>query len=84
MGKVKFPLLNPLPWPEGSYKIGSVCLSVLPSVIPSVHKFSQGWLSSFFQKLSMVLGAHIYLCVAEQDFLEKNPHWAKTTKNGQK
>ena len=73
---VVFDDLNPRPQPEGSYKIGSVC----PPVLPSVRKFSRDWLISFFLKLSMVLGAHIYLCVTETDFLEK----AKMTKNGQK
>ena len=50
---------------EGSYKIGSV--------LPSVPKFSQNWLISFFLKLRMVLGAHMQLLVTEPDFLEKNP-----------
>ena len=54
---------------EGSYKIGSV----LPSVLPSVPKFSQNWLISFFLKLRMVLGAHMQLLGTEPDFLEKIP-----------
>ena len=68
-------LLDPRPRPEGSYKIGSVR--------PSVRKFSRDLLISFFLKLSMVLGPHIYLCVTTGSF-GKNPHQAKMTKNGQK
>ena len=71
-------LLDPWPRPEGSYKIGSVCRSVFPSV----RKFSQNWVISFFVKISMVLGAHIYLCVTA-GFFGKNPHQAKMTKNDQ-
>ena len=40
--------LDPLPWPEGSYKIGSVRPSVRPSFLPSVRTFSRDWLISFF------------------------------------
>ena len=39
---------GPQPWPEGSYKIGSVPPSVLPSDLPSVRKLSRDWLISFF------------------------------------
>ena len=36
LGKVKFPLLDPQLYPEGSYEIGSVCPSVRLSVSPGV------------------------------------------------
>ena len=61
-----FRYLNSLdsgPRPEGSYNIGSVCLSSLPSILPSM----------LFLKLTMVLGAQIWLCKTEPDFLEKIP-----------
>ena len=48
-----------------------VCLFVLPSFRLSVQKFSWDWLIWFFQKLSMVLGVHVLLRMAESDFLEK-------------
>ena len=46
-------LLDPRPWPEGSYEIGSV----RPSIRLSVSFLGIG--SLVFFKLSMVLGAHI-------------------------
>ena len=55
---------------------------VCPSVLPSVRTFSRNWLISFFLKLSMVLGAHIY--VWQSRIFWRNPHLAKMTKNGQK
>ena len=75
---------------EGSYKSRSVCLSVCLSVLPQVHKFSRNWLISFFLKLSMVLGVHIWLYVTKPDFCKNSPakmtknYPAKITKNDQK
>ena len=82
-----FLFLDTRAWPEGSYERGSTLLSVhLPyslSVLLSVRKFSQNWLICFFLTLGMVLGAHIWLHVTEQDFFEK---WmmSKMVKKGQK
>ena len=58
--------------------------SVRPSVRPSVcsQVFSE-LAYQFFLKLSMVLGAHIQLCVTA-GFFRKETHQAKMTKNGQK
>ena len=61
--KEKLGFLDPRPQLEGSYKIGSVHLSILLpillSILPSVSKFSENWLISFFVELCMMLGAHI-------------------------
>ena len=68
--------LDPRPWPERSYKIGPV--------FPFFH-LSVSFLridSLVFSELSVVLGAHIQLCVTAR-FFGKNPHQAKI-KNGQK
>ena len=65
-------VLHPQPWLEGSYKIGSVCLSFRPSLCLSVSFFGIG--SLVFLKLSIVLGAHIQLCMTELDFFGKNPY----------
>ena len=46
-----------------------VCSSFHPSNF--VRKFSRDWPISFFLKLSMVLGPHVFLCVTEPDFLKK-------------
>ena len=54
--------LDPWPRPEGSYKIG--CLSVQPSIHPSIHAFSETYHG--------VRGADI-VCKTEPDFLEKIP-----------
>ena len=40
-------------------------------VCPSVQKFLWNSLFSFFRELKMVLGAHVMLCMAESDVLEK-------------
>ena len=75
--------MDPWPRPEGSCKIGSVPVrpSVLPSIFPSVYKFSENWLISFFWNL--VLGAHIQLCLTA-GFFKKNSHQKKITRSGQK
>ena len=52
-------------YPEGSYKIGSV----RPSVLPSVQAFSWNCIINFFLKFGMVLEFHVKLCVPEPDFL---------------
>ena len=62
---IQMSLLDPQPWLEGSYELGS---AFLPSFRPEVflrlaHKF--------FLKLSMVLEANVVLCVTELDFSEK-------------
>ena len=62
--------LDPRPRPEGS---------VRPSFRLSVSFFGIGSLV-FFLKLSIVLGAHIQLSVAEPDFLEKFPNGQKSPK----
>ena len=72
--------LEPRSQPEGSYKIGSVCPSLRPSVCLQVFS---GLAHQFFLKLGMVLGAHIQLCVTA-GFCGKNPDRAKMAKNGQK
>ena len=74
-------LLDPWPRSEGSYKIGSVHPSVLPSirrsfhpsVRPSVH------LSVSFHRI----GSYLVMCDRAR-FFGKSPHWAKMTENGQK
>ena len=55
-------------WPEGSYELGSVRPSTLPT---SSGSFLGIGSLVFFLKLSMVLGPHVFLCVAEPDFLKK-------------
>ena len=71
------------PWLEGSYNIGSFRPSIRHSDCPWV--FSE-LAHQFFLKLSMMLGAHIQLCVTEPDFLAKSPSgkndqkWSKWTK----
>ena len=67
-------LLDAWPQPEGSYKIGTVCLSVHLS-------------ASFFRTSSLAFSETEHgvwglskLCVAEPEFSEKNPHWAKMAK----
>ena len=57
----------------------SFCPSYSLSNLSSECKFSRNWLISFFVKLSMVLGTHIYLYVKELD-----PHQARMTKNSHK
>ena len=62
-------------------------VSFLPSILPSVCKFSRNWLIIFFLKLSMLLAAHIQLYATEPDFLEKIPigqKLPKMVKNGPK
>ena len=71
--------LDPLLWPEGFFKLWSVC--------PSVRKFSWDWLLSFLMKLSMVLKACVLLCVRAPTFWKKKkcpPKWGKWAKNRQK
>ena len=58
--------LDPWPWLEGLYELGSVCLSV--------WKFSWDCLISFFLKLSMVFRAYVVLCATEPDFFLP-PKW---------
>ena len=57
--------------------------SVLPSFCPFVWKFSWDWLISFFLKFSMVLGAHVLLCVTAR-FFEKSIFVQKIGEMGQK
>ena len=71
-------LLDAWPQPEGSYKIGTVCLSVHLS-------------ASFFRTSSLAFSETEHgvwglskLCVAEPEFSEKNPHWAKKKKKKKK
>ena len=49
-----FFFLDPRPWPEGSYNIGSVR--------PSVRKFSQNWLMSVFETQHGVRGPYLVMC----------------------
>ena len=49
------------------------------SVRLSAQKFSWNWLLSFFQKLNMVLGAHVVLCMTAR-FFEKKYFTLKTGK----
>ena len=76
--------LDPRPWPEWCHELG--CPSILPSFCPSVWKFSWDWLISFFLELSIVLGAHVVLCMTELDvfkkfavFLHKPKIWEKSS-----
>ena len=70
--------LDPQPWPERSYELGSVC----PTICPSVSKFFWHRLITFFLKL-MVLRAHAVLCVTGLDFL-KQYFGPKSGENGPK
>ena len=63
-------VLHPQPWLEGSYKIGSFCLSFRPSFCLSVSFLGIG--SLVFSELSMVLGAHIQLCMTAWFFWKKS------------
>ena len=64
--------LDPRSWPEGSYELGSILLSALPSVLPShcpsFRQFSWNWL---FLKLCMVLEAYMKVGVTEPDIFGK-------------
>ena len=74
---------------EWFYEIGSVCPSVLPSILP-FFCLSRHFLKLnhyFFLNLSIVLETHVKFCVTEPDFLEKlflTPKLGKWTKNGPK
>ena len=70
--------IGPRPWPEGPYKIGSVCPSFRLFV-----KFSRNWPISFFLNLAWCYGP-IYGCVWQPDFLEKIPVRQKLPKMAQK
>ena len=73
--------LDPQPWPESSYELGLVC----PSTLLSRSFLRIG--SLLFLKLSIMLEAHVLLCVTEPDFLVKIPlpkKWGKWAKNRQK
>ena len=72
------PLLDPRPWPEGSYKIGSV----RPSFHLSVSFLRIGSLV-FSETQHGVRGPYIVMC-DRAEFFRKNLHRAKMTKNGQK
>ena len=61
-------LLDPRPWPEGSYELKSVH----PFVCHSFWQFYWNWLITVvFLKICMVLGAHMEICVTEPGFLRK-------------
>ena len=79
-------LLDPRLWLEGSYELGSVPLSVLPSILPSIRSTSfLGIGSLVFLKPCMVLGTHMEMCMKGPNFFfRKNPLPTKMTKNGQK
>ena len=68
--------------PDGSYKIRSVRLSVLPSVLLSVRFLGIGSLV-FSETYHDVRGPYIVVCDRAR-FFGKNPHQAKISKNGQK
>ena len=80
-------LLDPRPWPEGSYEIKSVRPFFPPSVHPSVRPsvcpqvFSR-LASQFFLNLAWCQGPYIIVC--DSRIFLKNPCQAKMTKNSQK
>ena len=55
-----------------------------PNAGKSDRKFSRDWLISFFLKIGMVLGVHVYLYVTEPVILEKIPIGQKWLKMAQK
>ena len=59
-----------------------MCLSFCPSFRLSVSFLRIGSLV-FFWNLACCQGL-FYSCIWQPDFLEKNPHWVKMTKNGPK
>ena len=59
-----------------SYEITPVCPSVCLSFHPSVTKFSQDWIISFFLILYMMITYHGFSWLAKPDF------WKKKKKNG--
>ena len=67
-------LLDPRWYPEGSYKIGSVCPSICPGIFLELYH-------QFFLNFGMVLESHMKLCMTELDFPEKI-FWTKNQKNG--
>ena len=82
--------VGPRHQPERSYKIGSVHMAFSSSFCLPFHLsfcLSLSFLRlahKFFLKLSMVLGAHIYILCVTVTFFGKNPHWPKMTKNDPK
>ena len=65
-------LLEPQPWPEGSYELGSVHPSIHPSFLLCYRvEVFLGLAHQFFLKLSMVLGTHVLLRLTAR-FFEKN------------
>ena len=77
-GPMQLYLLDPRPWPEVSYELGSIC----PSVLPSGSFFVIG--SLVFSETQHGVRGHVLLCVTEPDFLKKIflPHrWGKWAKN---
>ena len=82
---LKCLLLDPLSWLEGSYELGFIRLSVLLPFRPFVRKFSWNQFISFFLKVTMVLEAHVVLCMTELEFWKRIfllPKWGKWAKTG--
>ena len=73
-------LLRPRARSEGSYKIGSVCLSFCPPFRLFISFLEIGsFFKFFFETLHDVRGPYIVVCDS-WIFLEKNPHRAKMVK----
>ena len=79
-------LLDPWPWSEGSYEIGSVCPYFHTSVCLS-GSFLGIWSLVFFLIFGMEIDIHVKLCVIKPDFSKKfslPQKWAKRVQNGPK
>ena len=72
-------LLDHWPRPEGSYKIGSV----RPSVLPSVRRFSRDLLVRFFWNLAWCYWP-IYSCVWQSRIFWKKSPWGKNNQRWSK
>ena len=75
-------LLDPRPWPEGFYKIGSVHLSFCPSFLLFISFLTIGSVVCS-ETCHGVRGPYIVVC-GRAEFFGENPQWAKMTKNGLK
>ena len=80
-----FFFLDPQPQPEGSYKIGYVCLSILSSFHPSFSlSLCFFWIGSLFFCETQHGVRDPYIVVFDRaGFFGKNSHQTKMTKDGQ-
>ena len=84
--------MDPQPWPEGSYILGSVCRSIFPSLLSIflliLLSFCLSRSLSFLGIYILVFSDICYGVIGPSGivwmFLRKNPRWAKMTKNGHK